>query len=209
MTGPGLRERKKARTRRLIADTAARLFAERGYEHVAISDVAREAEVAEQTVYNYFRTKEQLVTDRDEQIQDRLCDLIRSRSPDTTPAAAVRGFVVESVAAIRHIRPEVWRGELGYLAAISPTVHRLALELIDRQAAALARAIADTTAVAPEVARLQGIALAGVFQIIISEAGLRTREGQSQERIADDLHPMVENILAELDRWFSAGAGHS
>jgi hypothetical protein len=40
-------------------------FAERGYEHVAVSDVAREAEVAEQTVYNYFRTKEQLVTDRE------------------------------------------------------------------------------------------------------------------------------------------------
>jgi AcrR family transcriptional regulator len=50
MASPGLRERKKARTRQLIADTAARLFAERGYEHVAVTDVAREAEVAEQTV---------------------------------------------------------------------------------------------------------------------------------------------------------------
>jgi AcrR family transcriptional regulator len=29
--------------------------------------VAREAEVAEQTVYNYFPTKERLVTDREEQ----------------------------------------------------------------------------------------------------------------------------------------------
>ena len=69
MPSTGLRERKKARTRRLIADTAARLFSERGYEHVAVSDVAREAEVAEQTVYNYFRTKEQLVTDREQQVQ--------------------------------------------------------------------------------------------------------------------------------------------
>jgi AcrR family transcriptional regulator len=50
MATTGLRELKKARTRRLIADTAARLFAERGYERVAVSDVAREAEVAEQTV---------------------------------------------------------------------------------------------------------------------------------------------------------------
>jgi len=69
MTEVGLRERKKARTRRVIADAAARLFAERGYEQVAVSDVAREAEVSEQTVYNYFQTKEQLVTDRDQQIQ--------------------------------------------------------------------------------------------------------------------------------------------
>jgi AcrR family transcriptional regulator len=199
----GLRERKKARTRRLIADTAARLFAERGYEHVAVSDVAREAEVAEQTVYNYFRTKEQLVTDREQQVQDRLCDLIRSRLPAVTPAAAIRDFVLESVAGIRRIPPELWRGELGYLAAISPAVHRLALELTDRLAAALASVISDTTAVPPEVARLQGIAIAGMFQIIISEAGQRTREGQSQAKIADELYPIVGSILDELDRWLS------
>ena len=80
------------------------------------------------------------------------------------------------------IPSELWRGELGYLAAISPTVHRLALELIDRQARALAAVISDTTAVRPEIARLHGIALAGVFEIIISEAGRRTRDGQSQTK---------------------------
>jgi AcrR family transcriptional regulator len=203
MAPTGLRELKKARTRRLIADTAARLFAERGYEHVAVSDVAREAEVAEQTVYNYFPTKEQLVIDREQQVQDRLCDLIRSRPPAVTPAAAIRDFVLAALAGIRGIPPEIWRGELGYLAAISPTVHRLVLELTDRQAAALATAISDTTAVAPEVARLQGIALAAVFQIIISDTGRRAREGQSQAEIADALSPVVENILDELDRWLS------
>jgi AcrR family transcriptional regulator len=205
MSGTGLRELKKARARRHIADTAARLFAERGYEHVSVTDVAREAEVAEQTVYNYFPTKEQLVTDREQQIQDRLCELIRSRPPGLTPAAAIRGFVLGSVDAIRAIPPENWRGELGYLAAISPAVHRLALELADRQAAAMASAISETSSVPPEIATLQGIALAGVFQIIISEAGRRTREGQSQARIADELYPMLERIVDELDRWLSPG----
>ena len=75
------------------------------------------------------------------------------------------------------------------------------LELADRLAAALAEVISDTTAVPPQVARLQGIALAGVFQIVIGEAGRRTREGQSQAEIADELYPIVGNLLDELDRW--------
>lgn len=62
-----------------------------------------------------------------------------------------------------------------YLASISPAVQRLTLELTDR----LAAAISDTTDIPPEIATLQGIALAGVFRVII-ESGRRTREGHSQ-----------------------------
>ena len=203
MTDPGLRERKKARTRQIIAAAAARLFAERGYEQVAVSDVAREAQVSEQTVYNYFQTKEQLVTDRDQLVQDELCRLIRARPADTTPAAAIREFVLDSVDGIRRIPAEQWRGELGFLAAVSPTVHRLALEMSDRQATALAAAITETDAVAPEIAKLRGIALASVFQIIITEAGRRTREGQSQNQIADELRPAMEAVLDDLDAWLT------
>ncbi len=203
MTEAGLRERKKARTRRVIADAAARLFAERGYEQVAVSDVAREAEVSEQTVYNYFQTKEQLVTDLDQDFQDQLVRLIRTRAPATNPVAAIRELVLDAVEGIRRVPPEQWRGELGYLAAISPTVHRLALEMSDRQAQAIAGAIRETSAVTPELARLQGIALAGVFQIIISEAGRGTQEGQSQDEIADELRPAIEGVLTDLDRWLT------
>ena len=203
ITGPGLRERKKARTRQAIADAAARLFAERGYEQVAVSDVAREAEVSEQTVYNYFPTKEQLVTDRDQLVQDELSRLIRTRAPGTTPAAAIREFVLATVDGIRRIPAGQWRGEIGFLAAISPAVHRLSLEMSDRQARALAAAIAETEKVAPEIAKLRGIALASVFQIIITEAGRRTREGQSQDQIADELRPAIEAVLDDLDRWLT------
>lgn len=204
MSNTGLRTRKKARTRQLIADTAARLFAARGYENVTVGDVAREAEVAEQTVYNYFPTKEQLVTDREQHIEERLKDLIRDRPPGISPAAAIRDFVLKSVAGIRGIPPDLWHGELGYLAAVSPTVHRLTLELIDRQATALAAVIGDTTDVRPEIARLQGIALASVFRLIISEAGQRAVKGQSQAKIAKELYSIVERVLDELDRWLSA-----
>jgi len=209
MPGTGLRELKKARTRQQIADTAARLFAEHGYENVAVSDVAREAEVSEQTVYNHFPTKESLVTDREQQFQDQLCELIRSRPPTINPAAAVRDFYLEIVSGMRDISPEVWRGEIGSLAAISPTVHRLLLELIDRLAIAIAGAIRETSAVPPEVARLQGIALASVFQIVISDAGRWTRDGQSPAKTASKLHPIVVNLLDELDGWFSHAAPRS
>jgi AcrR family transcriptional regulator len=203
MTEVGLRERKKARTRRAIADAAARLFAERGYEQVVVSEVAREAEVSEQTVYNYFQTKEQLVTDLDQHFQDELDRRIRTRAPGTTPTEAIRELALDAVEGIRRVPAEQWRGELGYLAAISPTVHRLALEMSDRQANAIANAIRETTPITPEIARLQGIALAGIFQIIITEAGRRTRDGQSQDQIASELRPAIEAVLDDLDCWLT------
>lgn len=202
METTGLRERKKARTRRHIARTAALLFAEHGYEKVSVLDVARAAEVAEQTVYNYFPTKERLVVDLDQEIQDRLCDLIRTRGPGATPAAAVREYLLRSVAGIRAVAPEVWRGELGYLAAISPAIRRLALESTDRQATAMAAAIAETSVVSPEIARLQGFALSGVYGLIIAESGRLTCEGRGPAEVAEELYPAIERVIDELDRWF-------
>ncbi len=138
----------------------------------------------------------------DKEVRDRLCALIRSRPSSTTPAAAVRDFVLEFVERIRSIPRKQWRGELGYLAAISPTVHRLALEMIERQATAFADAILDSTEIAPEIARLERMALAAVFQTIISEAGNRTRKSHSQAKIADELYPIIGEMVDELDLWF-------
>ena len=200
---PDSRSTSSARTDRPVAEAHHGQPPFDEYEQVAVCDVAREAEVSEQTVCNYFQTKEQLVTDRDQLVRDELSRLIRTRAPGTTPAAAIREFVLDTVEGIRRIPAEQWHGELGFLAAISPTVHRLALEMSDRQATALATALAETGTVAPEIARLRGIALAGVFQIIIAEAGRRTREGQSQNQIADELRPAIEAVLDDLDAWLT------
>ena len=200
----GLREHKKAQTRRRIAVTAARLFAERGYENVAVIDVARAAEVSEQTVYNYFPAKQRLVLDQDEALRDRLTQLIRDRPPGTSPAAAIRGVALAFVEAIRILAPEEARGGLGYLAAISPAIRRLSLEMTDRHADAIAAAITDTAGVAsPAVAKVQAIALAWVFQTITDQTGQRTRDGQNPAQIASQLRPITEAILDDLDRWLS------
>ncbi len=200
MASPGLRELKKARTRQLITETAAQLFAARGYEQVSVGDVARAAEVSEQTVYNYFSTKEQLVTDLDQRIQDELCRLIRERPDDTTPAAAIRSFTLAFVDGIRQLSAERARGELGYLAAVSPTVHRLSLEMSERQADAIGAVIAQTSHAGPWSAQLGGIAIAGIFQIIVRESGRRAVAGETPDAIADALLPQVAALLDELDR---------
>ena len=198
-----MRELKKARTRQHIVETAARLFADRGFEQVTVGDVARAAEVSPQTVYNYFPTKDDLVTDRDAFVQQRLSQLIRDRAPGTSPVAAIRPLVLGNIASIVDIPAEQWPGEIGYLALISPTVHRLSLEMTDRQAVVVAEAILDTTEVAPHVAQLQGIALAGVFQIIFGECGRRTRERQPQQQVSDELSVIVEEVLDTLERLFT------
>ena len=44
-----------------MIDTAERLFMENGYEHTAISDIVKELNVAQGTLYYYFRSKEDIL----------------------------------------------------------------------------------------------------------------------------------------------------
>ncbi|HWE69657.1 MAG TPA: helix-turn-helix domain-containing protein, partial [Acidimicrobiales bacterium] len=57
----GLAAKKKQRTRTLLAEAAAALFYERGYDATTIDDIAAAAEISPRTFYRYFPTKEDLV----------------------------------------------------------------------------------------------------------------------------------------------------
>ena len=54
----GLRERKKARLRQEIIDTAVRLFRKRGYEKTRIDDIVQLLEISQPTFFRYFPTKD-------------------------------------------------------------------------------------------------------------------------------------------------------
>jgi AcrR family transcriptional regulator len=61
MTTPGLRERKKLKTRAAIQREAMRLFLERGFEATTIEDISEAAEISPSTLFNYFESKEDVV----------------------------------------------------------------------------------------------------------------------------------------------------
>jgi AcrR family transcriptional regulator len=59
----GRRERKKQLTRQAISNVATDLFLRRGFDAVTVVEVAAAADVAVQTVFNHFPTKEDLFFD--------------------------------------------------------------------------------------------------------------------------------------------------
>ncbi|GAA3169469.1 MULTISPECIES: TetR/AcrR family transcriptional regulator [Streptomyces] len=96
---PGRRERKKAATRRKIADAALRLFLERGYDAVGIREVAAEADVAVTTLFSHFAAKEALVFEQDQDFERRLTRAVTDRAPDEPPLLALHR---EVHALVRH-----------------------------------------------------------------------------------------------------------
>ncbi|MCW2740374.1 MAG: transcriptional regulator, TetR family [Blastococcus sp.] len=88
---------KKARTREQIRDVAQRLFDERGFESVTIAEIARAADVAVQTVFNHFATKEELFFDGRTLWLDGPAEAVRSRPSSVPPLAALRVHLVGSV----------------------------------------------------------------------------------------------------------------
>lgn len=88
---PGLRERKKAKTRALIQQHALRLFREQGYEETTIEEIAEAAEVSTTTVFRYFPTKADLVIYDD--LDARLIEAVHAQPAELNVVQVVRNVV--------------------------------------------------------------------------------------------------------------------
>jgi AcrR family transcriptional regulator len=105
----GLRERKKARLRQQIIDTAIRLFRERGYESTRIDDIAEALEISQPTFFRYFPTKSAVLVDFAlEGIARVTEELGAAFAADTTTADRLREFFGRRATRIEADEP-LWR----------------------------------------------------------------------------------------------------
>jgi AcrR family transcriptional regulator len=88
---PGLRERKKAKTKATIREQAMRLFREQGYDATTVEQIADAAEVSPSTFFRYFPTKEDVVLQDDMELL--WAEALRAQPPDLSPVAALRAAV--------------------------------------------------------------------------------------------------------------------
>jgi AcrR family transcriptional regulator len=85
---PGLRERKKAKTRAAIQAQALRLFRNRGYHETTVEQIADAAEVSPSTFFRYFPTKEDVVLY--DEFDPKMVAALLAQPPELGPVAALR-----------------------------------------------------------------------------------------------------------------------
>jgi AcrR family transcriptional regulator len=200
---PGLRERKKQQTRQLIAETARRLFSERGFERVTVAEIARAAEVSEQTVFNYFPTKEDLVYWRMESFEEELLATIREREPGEPVLAAFRRFVLVPRGLLGRYDAEARErlADATRMIVASPALLAREQQIFAGYTASLAALIAEEAgaqagAIEPWVA---ANAMMGVHRALVDHARRRVVEGVRHPRLAREVRAEAERALALLE----------
>jgi AcrR family transcriptional regulator len=198
----GLRERKKERTRNLIAQEALRLFREKGFADVSVVEVAAAAEVSKATLFRYFPTKEDLVLHRFADHQGEAARVVRERPAGLTPTAALRAHFLARLAARDPItglndHPEV----LSFMDLLYGTpslqtglVQRYQSQEID----ALADALPDAADSTPLTRRLAATHLIVVHQELGLENWRTLASGRSADEAYDDAVAAAEGAYGQL-----------
>ncbi|WP_406209533.1 TetR/AcrR family transcriptional regulator [Kitasatospora sp. NBC_01560] len=182
----GRRERKKAATRRALADAALNLFLEHGYDRVTLRDVAEAADVSTTTLLKHFPGKEALVFDQEPDQEAGLLAAVHDRPPGRSVPAALREYVERAHLRTTGTDDAAFRA-FAELVRTTPALSEYSHRMWARHQGALARAIArDTGAEAddPRCAALARFAL---------EASALARDADDPARALDAAFDLLEN----------------
>ena len=206
------RAQKKARTRQHILEVAQALFAERGFETVTIADIAARADVAVQTVFNHFPSKEDMFfADRAEWV-DGFATAVRARPDGVAPLTALREHCMTAVRryleVLREPEVQVIIATLEASPALCAFERELHHEAVLKLSAALIEACPEEgTAVtgAPPSATLRASAsltasvwLAAVRGLLVEQRAELT-EAVGADELATAVERLAEQVLGQLE----------
>ena len=198
------RTRKKARTRAKIRQSAQELFGEHGFESVTIADIADAADVAVQTVFNHFPTKEELFFDGYTRWVDGLADAVRDRPVGMPPLAVVRAYSEDLIrTAAEHADSDERRRYVTTLNE-SPALLAYELRLLQRAELLLREALTEAwtadpaTTAAPAEIRVTA-ALTAALWISAGSALMRElRTAQLRDGDATESAEIVQVLAARV-----------
>ena len=188
---PGLRERKKAKTRAAIRQHALRLFREQGYDATTVEQIAEAAEVSHTTFFRYFPTKEDVVLQDDMELL--WIDALRAQPPGIPPVEALRASLHDAFASLSADDLAKIRETTGFALSV-PAVRARILDELARTIQVLATAIAERAGRSPddfEVRTLVGAALG------VAMSSWFTAQGD-MERFMTDYARALELLLTGL-----------
>ena len=203
----GLRERKKQQMRQQIAEIARRRFAEDGFERVTVAEIAREAEVSEKTVFNYFPTKEDLVYWQLESFEQALLGTVRDRAAGESALSAFARFVLAPRGMLGEV-DEATREELTALTrtiATSPALLAREQQIFEGYTRSLA-ALLEAEGAPHVQSWVAANAMMGVHRSLVDYARRRILDGARHPAIAAAVRAEAEEALALLERGLGAYA---
>ena len=194
---PGLRERKKQRTRETIARAGHELFAERGYHATTLPDIAEAADVSTRTIFAYFPSKEEILFSDFAVMKDALAQALAERPEGQDALETVRQFILSLHGAEKSDLDE----ELRLCVESDETLRNHLRARIAQLEELIAPAIAkDLDAPASDV-RPQVVAasLTAAFNVLSEQGGGTKKKSKSAADLAAAIDPVITFLRGGLD----------
>ncbi len=191
---PGLRERKKARTRASLREHALRLFGEQGYHATTVEQIAAAAEVSPSTFFRYFPTKEDIVL-RDD-MDTRMIEALERQPASLGPLGAVRAAIREVFTSYTQADLDLL-GETTALTMTVPEIRARAMNEFARSISAIGEALAKRADRPADDLAVR--TTAGAIIGVVMSITMPWEDWSSDPRTIEDMFQRIDQALALLE----------
>jgi AcrR family transcriptional regulator len=194
---PGLRERKKQRTRETIAHAAHELFAERGYHATTLPEIAEAADVSTRTIFAYFPSEEDILFSDFAAMKEALAQALAERPEGQDALETVRQFILSLHGAEKSDLDE----ELRLCVESDETLRNHLRARIAQLEELIAPAIAKDLDAPENDVRPQVVAasLTAAFNVLSERGGGTKNKSKSAADLAAAIDPVITFLRGGLD----------